>query len=197
MQFTKPFKEKIRKGEQTLTFRRWKAPKARVGGVYRLHPVGGVRVTSVAVVDAGHITEDEAKRAGCASIKELMVLLSSASTSSPDEEGMVYRIAFEYVEEEDMPTKPALDIATIVAKLDGMDKRSTKPWAYDVLEAIAAHPERRAADLAEMLGLAKAPLKANVRKLKGLGLTQSLETGYRITELGRAVLTHSKARAAS
>ena len=29
--------------------------------------------------------------------------------------------------------------------------------------------------------------KANVRKLKALGLTQSLETGYRLTDLGEQV----------
>ena len=29
--------------------------------------------------------------------------------------------------------------------------------------------------------------KANVRKLKALGLTQSLETGYRLTDLGEGV----------
>lgn len=30
-----------------------------------------------------------------------------------------------------------------------------------------------------------AKFKANVRRLKALGLTQSLEVGYRLTELGR------------
>jgi hypothetical protein len=36
----------------------------------------------------------------------------------------------------------------------------------------------------------KAPFKANVRKLKGLGLTESLEIGYRLSPRGRAVLRH-------
>ena len=46
------------------------------------------------------------------------------------------------------------------------------------LEAIArAHTTRE-----------KKPFKISVRKLKGLGLTESLETGYRLSRRGRALL---------
>ncbi len=34
----------------------------------------------------------------------------------------------------------------------------------------------------------KARFKTNVRKLKGLGLTESLEVGYRLSPRGEAVL---------
>ena len=37
------------------------------------------------------------------------------------------------------------------------------------------------------MGWETPPFKAKVRKLKALGLTQSLETGYRLTELGERV----------
>jgi hypothetical protein len=57
-----------------------------------------------------------------------------------------------------------------------------------VLELIARHPETRAADLAPMLGRERLPFKADVRKLKELGLTESLRIGYRLSPRGRAAL---------
>ena len=49
-------------------------------------------------------------------------------------------------------------------------------------------PSKRAADLAASLGMEKDRFKPRVRGLKELGLTQSLEVGYRITPRGRVVL---------
>jgi biotin operon repressor len=42
--------------------------------------------------------------------------------------------------------------------------------------------------LAEQLGRDRAELKVDIRKLKRLGLTISLERGYRISPRGQAVL---------
>ena len=39
-----------------------------------------------------------------------------------------------------------------------------------------------------MLSWDTRPFKANVRKLKALGLTESLEVGYRLSNRGRQVL---------
>ena len=46
----------------------------------------------------------------------------------------------------------------------------------------------RAADLAEAVGRERLPFKRDVRKLKELGLTESLETGYRLSPRGRALM---------
>ena len=46
----------------------------------------------------------------------------------------------------------------------------------------------RAAALAEVVGVDKAAFKVNVRKLKSLGLTESLRVGYRLSPRGEAVL---------
>jgi len=37
--------------------------------------------------------------------------------------------------------------------------------------------------------MARLPFKANVRKLKALGLTESLEVGYRLSPRGEALLS--------
>ena len=58
----------------------------------------------------------------------------------------------------------------------------------DVLRTIEARPGVRAADLAEGFGREKEPFKLDVRKLKNLGLTLSLEVGYRLSPRGEAYL---------
>jgi hypothetical protein len=42
--------------------------------------------------------------------------------------------------------------------------------------------------LAEQLGEERMRFKGKVRRLKALGLTESLDVGYRLTPLGEAVL---------
>jgi predicted DNA-binding transcriptional regulator YafY len=63
------------------------------------------------------------------------------------------------------------------------------PWTRETLRLIRARPGVRAADLARDLGHAHDEFKRDVRKLKNLGLTISLETGYRLTPKGEALLT--------
>jgi hypothetical protein len=55
----------------------------------------------------------------------------------------------------------------------------------------------RAADLAASVGREKHPFKLDVRKLKELGLTESLEVGYRLSPRGRAVMEGLGSRATS
>jgi hypothetical protein len=62
------------------------------------------------------------------------------------------------------------------------------PWTYEVLRAIGDNPGLRAPDLAASFGRETLPFKRDVRKLKELGLTISLEIGYRLSERGEAVL---------
>ena len=73
-----------------------------------------------------------------------------------------------------------------MARLDATSRRG--PWTERVLELIAVRPAVRAGDLADELGLERLPFKTDVRKLKALGLTESLEVGYRISPRGRAWL---------
>jgi hypothetical protein len=59
--------------------------------------------------------------------------------------------------------------------------RARAPTAHE-LEAV------RAADLAQSLRQEKRRFKLDVRKLKELGLTESLPVGYRLSPRGHAVL---------
>jgi hypothetical protein len=74
-------------------------------------------------------------------------------------------------------------------RLATLDSRAASgPWTCPTLGLIHEKSGERAAGLAEEMGMDKPAFKANVRKLKGLGLTESLKVGYRLSPRGEAVL---------
>ena len=76
-----------------------------------------------------------------------------------------------------------------LARLDAASRHG--PWTADVLRLIAERPGVRAGDLAEHRGQERLAFKADVRKLKALGLTESLDVGYRLSPRGRAWLART------
>lgn len=75
-------------------------------------------------------------------------------------------------------------------RLDRMDERSNRgPWAWRTLCLINKQSGIRAARLAAQIGWETQHFKSNVRKLKQLGLTMSLETGYQLSQRGKDLLT--------
>ena len=81
------------------------------------------------------------------------------------------------------------DIADLDRRLARLDTRSPYgAWTRTTLDAIDARPGTRAGDLAASFGREIAPFKLDVRKLKNLGLTISLLTGYRLSPRGIAYL---------
>jgi hypothetical protein len=104
----------------------------------------------------------------------------------------LYRVQFHAVTEPDPRDELAAtaelsadDVAELDRRLDRLDRAAPDgPWTAETLAAIAARPAVRAADLAESLGRERAPFKLDVRKLKALGLTISLERGYRLSPRG-------------
>jgi hypothetical protein len=75
-----------------------------------------------------------------------------------------------------------------LARLDAASRHGA--WTLAVLRLIRDRPEVRAGDLAPTRGQEKLAFKRDVRKLKELGLTESLEIGYRLSARGRTVLSH-------
>jgi hypothetical protein len=80
------------------------------------------------------------------------------------------------------------DVDTISARLQRWDAAAEAPWTRQYLTMIAANEAVRAPDLAARVGLDTPRFKRRVRQLKGLGLTISLDVGYRISPRGRAFL---------
>jgi hypothetical protein len=174
-------------GSITLQFRRWKRPTVKAGGTL-LTAVGQLAIDDVEPVTLEGITAAEARAAGFPDLESLLSTLERGGS------GQAYRIRLSLmgpdprVELRDRPPSEK-EVEEIRARLLRLDARSeTGPWTTRTLCVIRDRPAERAADLARELGMERVRFKTNVRKLKALGLTESLETGYRLSQRGRALV---------
>jgi len=180
---------RIADGSVTETYRRWKRSQVVAGRTYRT-AAGRVVVDAVDVVDLRAITDAAARRAGYERASDLRAELRGA----PDV--AVYRVRLRPASgpdpRDELASSDGLDdeaIADLDRRLDRLDRHSpTGPWTTATLELIARRPATVSTDLAAELGRERAPFKLDVRKLKALGLTISLERGYRLSPRGQAYL---------
>ena len=180
--------EGIAEGRITLAFRRWKRPTVRAGGELRTS-IGVLAIDAVDAIGEADITESDADSAGHPSRAALIAELNRRSG------GSLYRVALHLAGDDPraaLREQGALDdedVAAIGARLARFDRASRHgPWTETVLRLIEASPGVRAPDLAASLGRETQPFKRDVRKLKELGLTESLKVGYRLSPRGRAWL---------
>jgi hypothetical protein len=192
--FKKPFHAGLVSGAITITFRRWQKPHVRAGGRYRCHPIGVLEVDALDLVKVGSITADEAARAGFPSRDALIAYL--AELGPVDDDTTVHRVVLhhggdgdrvELALEADLTDE---DVATIREKLARMDAKQA--WTKKTLSLIEKHPRVAASKLAAKVHRETLPFKADVVKLKKLGLTQSFEVGYEISPRGRAYLEKTR-----
>jgi hypothetical protein len=176
-------------GSITRTFRTWKRAQVRAGGRYR---VGGMllEVDTVGRVAVASLAEDDARAAGEPDLAALRRRLGD-----PDDQSLVWRVDLHYVGPDDRIALRAADalseqdVERLTTRLDRLDAASTTgPWTRDVLRLIVARPGVVSTELAEELGRERQEFKTDVRKLKNLGLTESLQVGYRISPRGQALL---------
>ena len=168
----------IADGSIDLTFRRWDAPRVRAGSQQRT-AAGVIAFDAIERVD--DLSDEDARRAGWASRDAVIKQFARRS-------GDLYRIELHLagpdpraVLRESLPS--AEELVALRRRLERMG-----PWALDYLRAIAGRPGVRAPDLAAGFGMETRQFKLRVRRLKELGLTESLTTGYRISPRGQAVL---------
>jgi hypothetical protein len=181
--------EGIKAGEISLIFRRWKKVGVKAGGT-QMTQRGVIGIDAVDVVKESSITAKDAKAAGFGSREELI------ESMPPIEEGLeVYRIKVHWVGED--PRKALrndadlskAELNEIIGKLRQMDERSQRgAWTQQYLQMIRDQPNTHAKILAESIGLDIPTFKPWVRKLKALGLTESLRPGYRLSPRGEKVL---------
>lgn len=198
----------VREGTITLAFRVWEAPRVRVGG-RQLTAAGIIEFVSVDEVDdPATITDGEAVAAGFVDAGALRAVLATklrpagvpppvAPVNGPRGGrggDRVFRVRLAWVGEdprvqlrETIPGSADLErLTAAVAKLDA--GRRTGPWTRPILEWIRDHPGVISTELAGLLGRDLQPLKADIRRLKALGLTESLRVGYRLSPRGSAYL---------
>jgi hypothetical protein len=177
----------IADGEVTLAFRRWPRPRVRAGRRQRTQ-IGVIAFDAVEPVDREDLAEDDARAAGFESRDALLAFVDRRAT------GTIYRIRLRLAGpdprvalRQSQPAEEELQgLARRLARLDRASRHG--PWTGAVLRAIRDRPGVRAADLAADLGRERAPFKLDVRKLKELGLTESLPRGYRLSPRGLSTL---------
>jgi hypothetical protein len=198
MLISKPVAEGIRAGRITQAFRRWDTPRVKVGGT-QLTSAGLVRFDACAeVTDLDRLTERDAERAGAKDLATLRKALEP-TTRKPSPRGgrggdRIYRVTLSWVGEdprtalrEKIPDDA--ELRDIGRRLGRLDARPTGPWTRDILEWIRDNPRVVSKELAALRGVELLPMKADIRKLKALGLTISHDVGYELSPRGAAYLT--------
>jgi len=179
--------DEIKAGRITLIFRRWKRAGVKAGGT-QMTQRGVIGIDAIDIVTEDEITELEAREAGFASKNELISQLY-------DRDEDIYRIRVSFVgedprkslrENDKLSQKELAEILATLKKLDAGSQRGN--WTQAYLQMIHDRPNIHAAILAESIGLDIPRFKPWVRKLKALGLTESLRPGYRLSPRGQKVL---------
>lgn len=180
----------IKSGKVKLLFRRWKKCGVKAGGT-QMTQRGVIGIDAVDIVDEAKITLIDAKAAGFETKQELLDQLYDRD----GEETQLYRLKVHFAGEDprkklrakaDLSEK---ELNQIIEKLHQLDIRSQRGnWTQLYLQMIHDQPNTHAAILAEQIGLTIPTFKPWVRKLKALGLTESLRPGYRLSPRGERVL---------
>ena len=172
-------------GRTDLVFRCWKRPTVTAGGTLRTRR-WLLAIREVTPVDREALTHDDARRAGHDDREGLLASLEGR-------EGQVYRIGVACagpdprIARRNADVLDASDLAELSAALLRLDSASPRgPWTATLLDLVRDHPTVRAPDLAARIGWETVVFKRSRRRLKELGLTESLKVGYRLSPRGRA-----------
>jgi hypothetical protein len=182
--------DRIATGTIRRAFRRWRRPTVRAGGTLRT-AVGVLAIDALEPVALDALTEEDARLAG---FESLAALTRDLESQRP---GVLYRIDLHWHgpdarvalrEAREVSPEELEDVAQRLRRLDARSPHGA--WTLQVLTVVRQRPGVRAGDLAVALGRERLDFKRDVRKLKELGLTESLEIGYRLSPRGETVLEH-------
>lgn len=191
MLFAGSDRDGVAAGKITVAYRRWAEPRVVEGRVYRTN-AGRIEIDSIRQVNPDLIADTDADLA----LADRQNARDVRRRLRGDESLPTFLIRFHLVEGPDPREELAMqrslseaELAELQERLALFDRLSNHgAWTRQTLELIETKPAVRAADLAASVGRETAPFKLDVRKLKNLGLTYSLEVGYRISPRGAAYL---------
>jgi hypothetical protein len=191
MLFAGSDRDGVASGRITAAYRRWAEARVVPGRIYRTN-AGRIEIDSVSQVNPDLILDDDADVAAAdrGNARDVRRRLRD------NEEWPTFLIRFHLVEGPDPREElasnadlSAAEVAELTGKLAKLDELSRHgAWTTRTLRLIAARPATRAGDLAAELDRDLAGFKLDVRKLKNLGLTRSLEVGYELSPRGEAYL---------
>ena len=187
MLFTAATLRGLAEGTVKCTYRRWEVVRPKVGSRFTTS-AGVVEVTSITAVDDDQLTDQDAVDAGFDSVAGLVKWASGKGRGDLYRIGIVLagpdpRVALRSAVEL-APT----DVSALSARLDRMDRAAEQPWTRGTLRQIQRSSGVVSTELAAEAGQERRTYKLRVRRLKALGLTESLERGYRLSPRGQAYL---------
>ena len=174
-------RKQIAAGEVDLAFRRWRRPTVKAGGTLRT-PMGVLAIDAVDAIEPEDITDADARRAGHAEPRGGARRAAAGGHALPDRVPPGRTRSPGGVARADRPHRRGATSGS----------RRGCPGPGRSLELIADQPATLAADLAAQRGQERLAFKRDVRKLKELGLTESLQKGYRLSPRGRAFLSGAR-----
>ncbi|MGW0045453.1 hypothetical protein [Rhodococcus sp. NPDC003348] len=186
MIFTAATLDGIVTGAVTVAYRRWDRPRVRTGGSQRTS-IGVVAFDSVDRVEPADVTDADARAAGFGSAAALLAFVEKKAHGPH-----LYRIRVRLAgpdpraalrEDAELTTDDLAVLRRRMARLD-----ANGPWTEATLRLIASRPAVVSTELAPVVGMDRPTFKQRVRRLKELGLTESLDVGYRISPRGQALL---------
>jgi hypothetical protein len=187
MLFTATTLRGLTEGRVNCTYRRWEVVRPKVGSRFTTS-AGVVEVTSIAPAEEEQLTDQDAADAGFDSVAALVKWTSAKG------HGDLYRIGIGLAGPDprlalrrSAKLGPA-DVSVLSARLDRMDRAAEQPWTHSILRQIQRLPGVVSTELAAEAGQERRAYKLRVRRLKALGLTESLRRGYRLSPRGRAYL---------
>jgi hypothetical protein len=179
VQFEQRLRNGLHDGTIAVAFRQWRRAQVVAGHHYRTG-TDMVLAESVDVITPADITADLARDAGFPDVPTAVAYLRG------DPKLPLYCIRFRRLDGPDprdqlaatasLSSEEEAAIAARLARMDAASKRG--PWTTVVLAQIA-------------------DFKLHVRRLKALGLTISLDVGYRISPRGAAYLAMSSEHAST
>lgn len=198
MLFTAATLDGLLDGSVSATYRRWTTVRPRIGSRFTTR-AGVVEVSGITPVEPSEVTDEDARAAGFAD-RVALLRWTDKSARGPrdtrrDGEDRLYRVDLVLAGPDPrvaLRTDDSLDataLAELRQRLDRMDAAVEAPWTRSVLRQIQRQPGVVSTVLAEQAGQERGYFKNRVRRLKALGLTESLEIGYRLSPRGQAFLT--------
>ena len=198
MLLPKPIAEAVRAGTVTLAFRRWDSPRVKVGST-QLTTAGVVIFDAIdEIVDVATISDADALAAGLPDAAALRKRLVPGTARRAPRGGKggdrIYRVRMRWAGQDPRialreAVPDAAELAEVSVAVEALDAgRGSGPWTRRILEWIRDNPGVVSKELAALLGRELLPMKADIRKLKALGLTISLQVGYRLSPRGEAYL---------
>jgi hypothetical protein len=189
VQFEPRLRKGLHDGSITVALRRWRRSQVVAGHQYRTGE-GMVLAEAVDVITTTDITPELAQAAGFPDVQAAVADLRG------DPGLPLYCVRFRALDGPDPRDELAAtaavtddETAAIAARLARMDAASKRgPWTGAVLAEIAERPAVSSVYLAETLNWERFDFKLHVRRLKALGLTISLDVGYRLSPRGAAYL---------